>query len=151
MRTIRVERSLKASAERVFEVLADHAGYAAFPGILSSKVTRPGTDEPNGVGAIRLIHMKGAWFEEEITVFERPRQLGYRIVKSRPPIEHRGGLVELTPTATGCDVRVTSTFRITTPVVGGLLTWIAARKITRLFGDALAQVDASAAAAASAG
>lgn len=150
MRTIRIERSLKVSAERAFEVFADHAGYASFPGIESAEVTSPGVTEPNGVGAIRRIGVTGAWFEEEITLFERPHKLGYRIIKSRPPIEHRGGLVELTPTATGCDVVLTTTFRIAIPVLGRVLTPLVARRMAKLFGRAIALVDERAAAPATA-
>jgi hypothetical protein len=138
MRTIRVTRSMKISAERAFDMMADHAGYTAFPGVRSAKVTKPGTTEPNGLGAIREVALRGAWDEEEITVFERPRRLGYKIVRSRPPIEHEGGLIELTPTPDGVDVVWTSTFRVKIPIIGGLLTRIAARQMTALFTRGLA-------------
>ncbi len=129
---------MKISAEQAFDMMADHAGYTAFPGVRSAKVTKPGTTEPNGLGAIREVALRGAWVEEEITVFERPRRLGYKIVRSRPPIEHEGGLIELTPTADGVDVVWTSIFRVKIPIIGGLLTRIAARQMTALFTRGLA-------------
>jgi hypothetical protein len=138
MRTIRVERTMKITAERAFDMMADHAGYTAFPGVRSAKVTKPGATEPNGLGAIREVALTGAWVEEEITVFERPRRLGYKILRSKPPIEHAGGLIELTPTADGVHVVWTSTFRVKVPVIGWLLTAIAARQMTSLFTRGLA-------------
>lgn len=141
---------MKVSAERAFDMMADHAGYVNFPGVRSARVTKPGTTEPNGFGAVREVKLDGAWVKEEITVFERPRRLGYRIIKSRPPIEHEGGLIELTPTADGVHVRWTSTFRVKVPLVGGLLTRIAARRMTRLFARGLAVGEERARAAAAA-
>jgi hypothetical protein len=151
MRTIRVERTMKITAERAFDMMADHAGYTAFPGVRSAKVTRPGTTEPNGLGAIREVALSGAWVEEEITVFERPRRLGYKILRSKPPIEHEGGLIELTPTADGVHVVWTSTFRVKVPLIGWLLTAIAARQMTSLFTRGLAIGEERARAAAAAG
>ena len=129
---------MKISPERAFDMMADHAGYVNFPGVRSARVTKPGTTEPNGLGAVREVSLQGAWVQEEITVFERPRRLGYRIIKSRPPIEHEGGLIELTPTADGVDVVWTSTFRIKVPIIGGLLTRLAARQMKALFERGLA-------------
>jgi uncharacterized protein YndB with AHSA1/START domain len=137
MRTIEVHRTLRAPADRVFDVLADHAGYARFPGVRWAKVTRPGTKEPNGVGAIREIAIGAAWFEEEITVFERPTRLEYHILRSRPPIAHELGRLTFTPVAEGVEVAWISTFRITLPLIGGLATALAARQMSRGFYDVL--------------
>jgi hypothetical protein len=138
MRTIRVSRSMRISAEHAFDLMADHAGYNAFTGVRSARVTKPGATEPNGLGAIREVALRGAWVEEEITLFERPRRLGYKIIRSKPPIEHEGGLIELTPTADGVDVVWTSTFRVKLPIIGGLLTRLAARQMSSLFTRGLA-------------
>jgi hypothetical protein len=138
MRTIRVERSMKITPEQAFDMMADHAGYVHFPGVRAAKVTKPGTTEPNGLGAIREVKLDGAWVKEEITVFERPKKLGYKIIKSRPPIQHEGGLIELTPTADGVHVLWTSTFRVAVPFIGGLLTRLAAKRMQALFERGLA-------------
>src|SRR5689334_19995770 len=122
MRTIRVKRSLRVSAEKVFDVIADHEGYTRLEGIKKSKLVKTGATERNGVGAVREIVAGGAWFQEEITTFERPKKLGYKIIKSKPPMDHEGGLVEITPTADGCDVVWTTTLHVRIPLVGGLLT-----------------------------
>jgi uncharacterized protein YndB with AHSA1/START domain len=104
MRTIRVQRTLKAPIEDVFEVLADYEGYVRFPGVRSAKVVRPGSSERNGLGAVREIDLGSAWFREEITAFERPSRLDYHILKSRPSMEHEGGSIRLRPVEGGTEV-----------------------------------------------
>jgi len=141
MKTIEVRRLLRAPIERVFEVLSDHAGYTSLPGVTSAKVTQPGTSEPNGVGAVREIALGGAWFREEITAFERPNRLDYRIIKSRPPVEHELGSIRLKSLPEGTEVTWTSTFRIKLPVLGWLATRLAARKMARTFSDGLKAVE----------
>ena len=141
MRTIRVQRTLHAPAERVFDVLADHAGYTRFSGVKSAKVLRPGQTDPNGLGALREISTGFSWFQEEITVFDRPRRLEYRIVRGSMPIEHDLGRIDIEPTNDGVEVTWTSTFRIALPVIGGLLTTIAVRQMGGLFSTALAAVE----------
>lgn len=141
MQTIEVTRRLTSPIEHVFEALADHARYDRIPGITSSKLVTPGTQEKNGVGAIREIGVRGAWFREEITAFERPHRLAYRIVKARPPIDHQGGEVTLRSVDGGTEVVWTSTFRIPIPVLGRLLAPIAARRMRGLFGNGLEAID----------
>ena len=137
MRTIQVRRTLRAPADRVFDVLADHAGYAKFEGVRSARVVRPGASEPNGVGAIREIRIGSARFEEEITVFERPTRLEYRIVRSRPPLVHELGRLTFAAVPDGVHVTWTSTFHVAIPVIGGLATGIAARQMERAFAATL--------------
>lgn len=137
MQTIHIRRQLNAPIERVFDLLADHAGYTRFPGVRSAKLTREGKQTRNGTGAVREIDLGSAWFEEEITDFERPTRLGYRILRSRPPIEHRIGLITLSPTANGCEAVWTSTFRIAIPLIGPLLTWFAVKQMSRGFSAVL--------------
>jgi len=121
MKTITVTRTIKAPIERVFELISDHANYKTFPGIKDSKLVREGKTERNGLGALREINAGGAWFQEEITAFERPRRLDYLIVKSRPPLEHEGGSVRLTPHPEGCEVTWTTTVGVAIPLLGALL------------------------------
>lgn len=137
MRTIDVRRTLHAPAERVFEVLADHEGYVRFPGVRSAKLLRPGKGERNGVGALRAIDIGTAWFEEEITVFERPTRMEYRIVRSRPPLVHELGRLTFAAVPDGVHVTWTSTFHVAIPVIGGLATAIAARQMERAFAATL--------------
>ncbi len=104
MRTVHARRTLRAPADAVFDVLADHAGWTRFPRISGAKVLRPGDSDPNGVGALRRIESGPMFFEEEITAFTRPRLIEYVIRRSRPPVRTEGGRITLRPVGEGVDV-----------------------------------------------
>lgn len=141
MKTITVQRTIKAPIERVFDIISDHANYKSFPGIRDSKLVREGKTERNGVGALREIDAGKAWFIEEITAFERPRRLDYLIVKSRPPLEHKGGSVRLETTAEGTAVTWTSTVGLKIPLIGGLLGTFLAPQLERGFAGILKHIE----------
>ena len=120
MRAVHVVRTIPAPAEEVFDLLADHANYDRFRAINGSKLLREGEPAPNGVGALREIKVRPLTFEEEITAYERPSRLDYRIVKLNVPFEHHGGIIRL---STGSDETLVdwrSSFTVPTPVVGGV-------------------------------
>jgi uncharacterized protein YndB with AHSA1/START domain len=141
MRTIVVKRTIKAPIEKVFDLISDHANYKDFPGVKDSELVKKGKPHKNGVGAVREIDAGTAWFREEITAFERPVRMDYLIVKSRPPVEHQGGSVRLEKTAEGTAVIWTSTLRLRIPLIGGLLTRIAAPQLAKAFGGMLKDID----------
>lgn len=141
MQTITVTRTLKAPIDKVFELLSDHANYKNFGGLKDSRLTREGKTEKNGVGALRLIDAGPLWFEEEITVFERPTRMDYVIRRSRPPIDHEGGSIRLKQTAAGTEVVWTSTLRFRIPLIGNLLTKLAAPQLGKSFGGMLKSVE----------
>jgi uncharacterized protein YndB with AHSA1/START domain len=136
-----VERTIDAPAERVFDVLADHENYATFPFITSSSLTRPGSEEPGGVGAVRQIGIGGSVFHEEITAFDRPHRIDYQITKVNLPIRHEGATVLMSQSAGGTTVRWTSTMHLTVPVIGPLLDRITRPLVDYAFGRVLAAVD----------
>lgn len=141
MQTITVKRTIKAPIEKVFELISDHANYVQFGGLKASRLVRQGKTEKNGVGALRLIDAGAAWFEEEITVFERPTRMDYVIRRSRPPIEHEGGSVRLKATKDGTEVTWTSTLRFKIPLVGNLLTKLMAPQLAKSFAGMLKSVE----------
>lgn len=145
MQTIVVERTLAAPIEKVFDVLSDHANYKSFPGVKDSLLLEPGTPDRNGVGALRHIVTPGVWFKERITAYERPRRFDYRIIESSLPIDHQGGNVRLAPVAGGTQVTWTTTMRLKVPVIGGLLTRLAAGKLRQAFGSMLRETERRAA------
>ncbi|MFE7723332.1 SRPBCC family protein [Nocardia rhizosphaerihabitans] len=101
MPVVKMQRSIAAPIEVVFDAYTDHAALALVPGILSATVVRPGDTEPNGLGAIREVNAGIAWFREEITAFDRPVLMEYRIRKALPPLQHRLGRVEFESTSPG--------------------------------------------------
>lgn len=141
MREIRVHRVLRAAPERVFDVLADHAGYGSLPGVRTARLVREGTPAPNGVGALRALDLGLAKVEEEITTYERPTHLAYRIVKSTPRIDHEGGDIRIRAVEEGCEVTWTSRLRVAVPLLSGLVTRIAVWRMTEAFEDVLEVVE----------
>ena len=140
MRTVRVERRIAAPADRVFELLTDHAGYASFRGVRSAELVREGEPDPNGVGAMRRVAVGPVRFDEEITAFEWPRRMEYVIREMNVPFEHEGGTIALEEDAGGTRVVWTSTFRVPTRAEG-LFTAIAAAAIRTGFSRMLAEVE----------
>ncbi|MYL28097.1 MULTISPECIES: SRPBCC family protein [Halomonadaceae] len=141
MQTIVVERTINAPIEQVFDLLSDHANYKQFDGIRDSWLVKEGPGERNGNGAVRRIDLGAVWFEEEISNFHRPTSMDYRILRSRPPIEHESGEIRLEETEQGTRVTWTSVFRIRIPVVGRVLSPLAAKAGTKAFGSMLKAID----------
>lgn len=137
MKTITVKRTIKAPIEKVFELLSDHEGYARFPGISKAVLKTQGKTEKNGKGAVRRIEAGRLWFIEEITAFDRPSRLGYRITDSLLPLEHKGANIALRETPEGTQVTWTSTFRVRLPLVSGPLTRLLATQMSKGYGGTL--------------
>ena len=140
-KTIEVSRTIPAPIQNVFDVLSDHAGYAAFSGIKGARLLKPGADNVNGLGAVRRIDLGGVWFEEEITVFDPPCRMDYRILRSRPPIEHENGSIRLEETEHGTRVTWTSKFRIRLPLIGRWMTGPAANAGEKAFSGMLKAIE----------
>ncbi|MDX1587378.1 MAG: SRPBCC family protein [Oleiphilaceae bacterium] len=141
MKTIVVKRLIHAPIEQVFDKLSDHAGYARFQGIKDAKLLREGRDERNGNGAIRRVDLGAVWFEEVISHFHRPTGFDYRILRSRPPIDHEYGGLRLEETPEGTLVTWTSTLHICIPLVGSLMTSMAVKTGEKAFGGLLKAID----------
>ena len=141
MQTITVKRTINAPIEKVFDVLADHGNYKSFPGVSDSKLLKEGTPDRNGLGAVRRIETPGVWFEEKITAYERPRRFDYLITACKLPLEHQGGSLRFESTGGGTEVTWTSTMRLKVPVIGGLLTKLAASKLGQAFGSMLRETE----------
>jgi uncharacterized protein YndB with AHSA1/START domain len=118
MRTVHVTRSIPASPEAVFDLLADHANYDRFRPIHGSELVREGDPAPNGVGALRRIKARPLTFDEEITAYERPTRLDYLIVKLGVPFQHHGGTIRLSPEEGGTHADWRSSFTVPVAVVG---------------------------------
>ena len=141
MHQIEVARTISAPIGQVFDLLADHANYKQFDGIRDSWLIREGETDPNGDGAVRRIDLGAVWFEEEISNFSRPHSMDYLILRSRPPIEHESGRIRLEETPQGTRVTWTSVFRVRIPLIGRLLSPMAAKAGEKAFGGMLKAID----------
>jgi uncharacterized protein YndB with AHSA1/START domain len=137
MQTITVKRTIKAPPEKVFALLSEHEAYTRFPGVSKSVLEQPGKAERNGIGAVRRIESGRLWFVEEITAFERPGRLGYRITRSILPLDHQGANIVLRETPEGTAITWTSTFRVTVPLLGGVLEKVLAPQFSKGYAGTL--------------
>lgn len=143
---IEVEETLRAPIEAVFEQLADHENYASFDGVSSSRLTRRGDVERNGVGAQRRVRLGAAVLWEDIVGFERPTLFEYRIVKMMPPlVRHVLGRVTLTQTDEGTRAVWTSELEVRVPGIRRVVEPMLARKFDAGFRAMLREMERRAA------
>jgi uncharacterized protein YndB with AHSA1/START domain len=112
------QTTVAAPIETVWDKLSNHVGMSQWgPGI---KVTmdRLGTDDPNGVGAIRRLASPGPAPDivEEVVAFEAPNLLGYKAL-SGTPFPGYAGEVRLTPAASGTHITYTISSTAKFPLV----------------------------------
>lgn len=129
MRTVTMRRSIAAPIDQVFDWIVDGTNWASVPGMFYSRVRPADGLERNGVGSVREFASMASKVSEVVTGFDRPRYMSYQGLSMTPSIEHQGGSITFEETADGTEVLWTTTFRMTTPVIGGLLTRRYARLI----------------------
>ncbi len=100
MPTIDVSRTVAAPLEVVWEVVADHRGMVEYTNFRKVELEREGDPAPNGLGAIRVLHLVGPPVREEVVAFEAPHRLVYTML-SGAPLKPHVGTVELSPVAGG--------------------------------------------------
>lgn len=113
-------RTVAAPPEVVWEVVADLRGMAAFTRFRKIELEREGDPAPNGVGAVRVLHMVGPPVREEVIEFEEPRRFAYRMLSGAPVKDHVG-TIELSAagdgTRMGYVVDTTPTIPLSSPVI----------------------------------
>lgn len=99
-----LEDTVNAPPETVFDVYTDHRGYADLVGIIrTAELEEQGTPAPNGLGAIRKLHMPGATVREQVTEYDRPRSYSYRMLAGLP-LDEFTATVTFTPAGQGTSV-----------------------------------------------
>ncbi len=94
--------------QKVWDTLTDHVGMETWGPGVSVSLGRPGTPEPNGLGAVRRISTPGPGPDivEEVTTFEAPHVFGYKAL-SGTPFPGYNGEVRLTRSGTGTRIDYT--------------------------------------------
>jgi uncharacterized protein YndB with AHSA1/START domain len=117
-----VHADVEAPIERVWRVVADHAGWRTWAGVQEVVLRQQGDPPPNGLGAIRVLRRSGLAIEEEIVEFEPPRRMAYRVTAGIPARDCCAELV-LEPSNGATRVHWRVRFRPLLPGSGALLRW----------------------------
>lgn len=84
MERFAVRREIAAPPEIAFETITDHRRYPEFTPLRRVELERHGAEAPNGVGAIRALHLFGPPVREEVIDYEAPVRFSYRILSGAP-------------------------------------------------------------------
>ena len=98
-----------APPEAVWRLLADGANWDRWARMSESKLERKGSEEPNGIGAVRRFRTLRRVTREKVIAFDPPRHLAYHWLTGTPVQDYRAD-VELTPINGGTDITSTAVF-----------------------------------------
>ncbi len=130
---IEITEFVSAAPEAVFERYVDHAGWVDWAGVKEVVLRQQGHPAPNGLGAIRVIRQAGMAIEEEVTGFDPPRRMTYRLVAGAPIRDHSGE-VRFDPDGAGTRVTWKVSFRPLIPGTGWLIRALLERGLRDVLG-----------------
>ena len=112
------QTTVAAPIETVWDKLSNHAGMSGWAPGITVTLDKPGTMDPNGVGAVRRIASPGPGQDvlEEVVTFQPPHVLGYKAV-SGSPFPGYAGEVRLTPAGAGTHISYTVSSTASFPLV----------------------------------
>src|ERR1700716_3673768 len=112
------QTTVAAPIETVWDKLSDHVGMSQWGPGISVTMDKLGTDDPNGVGAVRRIASPGPGPDivEEVITFEAPNLFGYKAL-SGTPFPGYSGEVRLTPAGSGTHINYTISSTASFPLV----------------------------------
>ena len=109
-----------AAPATVYALLRDGSTWPTWSSIESFELERPGADEPEGIGAVRVFRGGRVTGRDTIAELVPDRRFAYAHTSNLPVRDYRGE-VELEPTSTGTAIRWVSTFEPKIPGSGRLM------------------------------
>ncbi len=118
----RIEHHATTTADpaTVYALLRDGASWPGWGPLDSFELERPGADEPEGLGAVRIYRSGRVTGRDTIAELVENRRFSYTHVSSLPIKNYRAD-VDLTPTADGTEIRWVSQFDPKIPGTGRLM------------------------------
>ena len=95
-----VRRFIAASPEEVFDLVADNSAWGRWAIGIESEREAEGEGHPDGVGAIRKVGRPPVESREQITAFDPPRSLSYKLLTGLP-LQDYEATVSVEPVAEG--------------------------------------------------
>ena len=130
MEKVLVQRLIPAPIDEVWACYTDHRGWVRFLGIGKVHLQPEGHPAPDGVGCVRHISVAGLeMVAEEVTVFEPPCRMKYRVIKGGGPICNHDGEVLFVPEGNGTLVTWRCEFDSSVPGLGPAIRF----GVTRVF------------------
>jgi catechol 2,3-dioxygenase-like lactoylglutathione lyase family enzyme len=132
--THRVESSVRIAApvDRVWKIAADHGGMPRWFPVDSVTLERVGWPAPNGLGAERIMRGPKMNVSEQVTGWDPPHSIDYRLL-SGAPISCHQGRVELEAVDGGTELKWSIRYRAKIPGTSGIVR----RAMGKMLDDAL--------------
>jgi uncharacterized protein YndB with AHSA1/START domain len=124
-------RRINAPIDVVWSLLEDHRGMQRWTPLRRAELEREGSPAPNGVGAIRKLVAVGPPIREEVTEYQAPTRLVYKML-SGAPVENYFGRTTLTDREGATDLYWTIDFDSKVPGVGLVIKGVIGDLIRRL-------------------
>ena len=134
MQTISSSTPIAAPQEVAWEVMTDHQLYARWVPRSRVDLEVEGLPDRNGVGAIRVFHIGPMRTREEITTFDPPHRMAYRVLSLPMPVRNcRSDLLLVADDdGAGCTLHWDSWFEPLIPLTGGIMRQVMAQATGRM-------------------
>ena len=133
MLEIQLQATIDGRIDDVWALFTDHVAWARWAGVKEVVLRQQGDPAPNGVGAVRVIRDRGVAVEEEVTAFEAPKLLVYRMLAGLPARDYHGE-VSLAEGDGDTQLCWSVRFRPLIPGTGWLLGRLLRRKLQDILG-----------------
>jgi uncharacterized protein YndB with AHSA1/START domain len=120
MPEIHLQGTVAAPRDAVWLVYTDHRGWTRWAGVKEVVLRQQGDPPPNGLGTIRVMRSGGIAIEEEITAFDPPKRMAYRLIGGLP-VKNYEAEVRFDESESGTAISWDVSFQARIPFTGALL------------------------------
>ena len=134
MQTVSSSTPIAAPQEVAWEVMTDHQLYARWTPSSRVDLEIEGSPDRNGVGAIRVFQSGPISTREEITAFDPPHRMAYRVLKVPLPMRNCRSELVLVADEDGnsCQLHWDSWFETVIPLTGGVLRQMMSSAVAKM-------------------
>jgi uncharacterized protein YndB with AHSA1/START domain len=136
-------KRISAPRERVWAVYTDHESWSDWAGIGRARLSRLGREDRDGVGCVRVIGSGALAAHEEITEFDAPRYMAYRVVRGGLPMRRHFGEVELHDRGATTEIEWRCRFESRIPLFGPPMRWIVMAVFRRVLSNLKHEIESA--------